>query len=80
MTPGPFSYKPYKNGPNWAFYNGEELVTLTPYRKGCEGIAKLIKELAPDAVILPYQRPPQSHADRVQENRTGIYDTKRKGR
>jgi len=40
-TPGPFHYEPYKNTRNWAFYNGEELVTLTPYRKGCEGIVKL---------------------------------------
>ena len=79
-TPGPFHYEPYKNTRNWAFYNGEELVTLTPYRKGCEGIVKLIKQLTPDAVIVPYQPPPRSHVDRVQEKRTGIYDTQRKGR
>ena len=78
-TPGPFSYKPYKNGSHWAFYNGEELVATTVYRNGCEGIARLVKQLAPDAVIEPYERP-RKHADRFQEKRTGIYDTKRKGR
>jgi hypothetical protein len=46
----------------------------------CEGIVKLIGQLAPDAVIVPYQPPPRSHMDRVQEKRTGIYDTHRKGR
>jgi hypothetical protein len=76
---GPFSYKPYKNGPHWAFYKGEKLVATTVYKKGCEGIEELIRELAPDAVIEPYVRP-RKHADRVQERRTGIYDTGRKGR
>jgi hypothetical protein len=78
-TPGPFSYKPYKDGPHWAFYNGEKLVATTVYKNGCEGIAELIRELAPDVVIQPYERPPR-HADRVQEKRTGIYDTVRKGK
>jgi hypothetical protein len=78
-TPGPFSYKPYKDGPYWAFYNGEKLVATTVYKNGCEGIAELVKQLAPDAVIVPYERP-RKHTDRVQEQRTGIYDTLRKGK
>jgi hypothetical protein len=49
------------------------------YKKGCEGLAELIREQAPNAVIHPYERP-RKHADRVQEARTGIYDTGRKGR
>ena len=49
-------------------------------QEGFDGIVKLIKQLAPDAVIVPYQPPPHSHVDLVQEKRTGIYDTHRKGR
>jgi hypothetical protein len=61
------------------FYNGEKLVATTVYKNGCEGIAELVRELAPDAVIVAHERP-RKHADRVQESRTGIYDTGRKGR
>jgi hypothetical protein len=78
-TPGPFSYRPYKDGPHWAFYNGEELVATTVYKNGCEGIARLVKQLAPEAVIVPHERP-RKHADRVQEKRTGIYDTVKRGK
>ena len=54
-------------------------MATTVYKNGCEGIARLVKQLAPDAEIQPYERP-RRHADRVQEKRTGIYDTGRKGR
>jgi hypothetical protein len=64
MTPGPFRDTPEKTGPHGAFSQGEELV----------------KGLAPAAAIVPYQRPSRSHADCLQEKRTGIYDTGRKGR
>jgi hypothetical protein len=49
------------------------------YLKGAQRIVQRFKELAPYAVIEPYQRPPR-HADQVQEKQAGIYDTDRKGR
>jgi hypothetical protein len=60
-------------------YEGDELLGTEVYLKGAQRIIQRFKELAPDAVIEPYQQPPR-HAERVQEKRTGVYDTDRKGR
>ena len=60
-------------------YEGDELLGTEVYLKGVQRIVQRFQELAPDAEIEPYQRPPR-HADRVQEKRAGIYDTHRKVR
>lgn len=77
MPRGPFHIVPHDRF--FRIYEGEEIVGTEVYLKGAQRILEIIKELAPDAVVEPYQRP-RRHADRVQEKRTGIYDTDRKGR
>lgn len=76
MPPGPFRIVPHDRF--FRVYEGDELLGTEVYLKGALRIVQRFKELAPDAVIEPYQRPPR-HADRVQEKRAGIYDTKEKG-
>jgi hypothetical protein len=77
MPPGPFRIIPYDRF--FRVYEGDELLGTEVYLKGAQRIVQRFKELAPYAVIEPYQRPPR-HADQVQEKQAGIYDTDRKGR
>jgi hypothetical protein len=77
MPPGPFRIVPHHRF--FRVYEGDELLGTEVYLKGAQRIVQRFKELAPDAMIEPYQRPPR-HADRVQEKRAGIYDTDKRGR
>ena len=77
MPPGPFRIVPHDCF--FRVYEGDELLGTGLYLKGAQRILQSFKELAPDAVIEPYQRSPR-HADRVEEKRTGIYDIDRKGK
>lgn len=66
-----YRYAPYPHTRFWAFYKDDNIVAVTAYRKGCEGIADLIKQLQPDAVIEPYDPPKRSHAERVSNGKFG---------
>jgi len=69
-----------KNTRNWAFYNGRGAGHPDTLQEGCEGIVKLIAAAGADAVDRALPAPSTSPRGRVQEKRTGIYDTHRKGR
>jgi hypothetical protein len=68
---GPFRIAPYPYSRFWALYEGNELLGVTVYKKGAERIALRLKELAPDAVIEPYEPQKRSHTEREQERRAG---------
>jgi hypothetical protein len=75
----PASYRIVPHDRFFRIYKGEELIGTEVYLTGAKRILEEFRALAPNVVIEPYQRP-RKHADRVQEKRTGIYDTGGKGR
>ena len=77
MAPGPYRIVPHDRF--FRVYKGEELLGTEVYLKGAKRIVAEFKALSPNAVVESYERP-RKHADRVQESRTGIYDTGRNGR
>jgi hypothetical protein len=57
LPPGPFRIVTHDRF--FRVYEGDELLGTEVYLKGAQRIIQRFKELAPDAVIEPYQRPPR---------------------